>query len=134
VNAVADWELTEATSISADGRIVVGNGIDPAGNTEGWIARLPAVLDASSPRSAFAIHSVLASASGFQVVLTLASDAAAKIGLFDVTGRRLAEQTLPPSAGRQRIELAAAGLSSGVYWVRLEQAGRTRVAKTTRLE
>jgi probable HAF family extracellular repeat protein len=34
------WRLDSATGISADGRIVVGNGINPQGNTEAWIAHL----------------------------------------------------------------------------------------------
>ena len=40
VSAVSGWVLTEATGISADGRIVVGNGTDPTGHTQGWVARL----------------------------------------------------------------------------------------------
>jgi len=38
--AAEGWTLTEATGISASGRIVVGNGTNPAGQTEGWIAVL----------------------------------------------------------------------------------------------
>jgi uncharacterized membrane protein len=34
------WLLTNATGVSADGTIIVGNGIDPAGFGEGWIVRL----------------------------------------------------------------------------------------------
>lgn len=34
------WLLTEATSISANGHVVVGNGTNPNGQTEGWIAYL----------------------------------------------------------------------------------------------
>jgi hypothetical protein len=41
------WELTEATGVSADGGVIVGNGINPEGQFEGWIAVLacaPGVL------------------------------------------------------------------------------------------
>lgn len=35
------WTLTDATGISTDGRVIVGNGINPMGDNEGWIARVP---------------------------------------------------------------------------------------------
>ena len=38
---VESWQLTEATGISADGRIIVGNGLNPGGQNEGWIAKMP---------------------------------------------------------------------------------------------
>ena len=31
------WQLTSATGISADGNVIVGNGINPAGDIEGWV-------------------------------------------------------------------------------------------------
>lgn len=37
---LSGWHLSEATGVSADGRIVVGVGINPSGNTEAWRARL----------------------------------------------------------------------------------------------
>jgi len=37
----AGWQLTEAVAITPDGRTIVGNGIDPDGKPEGWVARLP---------------------------------------------------------------------------------------------
>ena len=36
------WILTEARAISADGTTIVGTGTDPAGQTEAWIATIPA--------------------------------------------------------------------------------------------
>ena len=38
---VAGWQLTEARDISDDGRVVVGTGINPAGQTEAWVFRFP---------------------------------------------------------------------------------------------
>ena len=34
------WTLTSAVAISADGKTIVGTGVDPNGATESWIARL----------------------------------------------------------------------------------------------
>ncbi|TWU22591.1 PEP-CTERM sorting domain-containing protein [Bythopirellula polymerisocia] len=39
--ALTGWDLIEATAISDDGRVIIGNGINPDGNFEGWIARIP---------------------------------------------------------------------------------------------
>jgi probable HAF family extracellular repeat protein len=36
---VTGWALQSATSISGNGTVIIGYGIDPAGLTEGWIAR-----------------------------------------------------------------------------------------------
>jgi probable HAF family extracellular repeat protein len=40
---LAGWTLTDATGISANGRIIVGYGINPDGNTEAWRADLSPV-------------------------------------------------------------------------------------------
>ncbi|QDU55997.1 hypothetical protein [Aeoliella mucimassa] len=42
------WKLTSATAISDDGRVIAGNGIDPAGNQSAWVA----VLRVPEPASA----------------------------------------------------------------------------------
>lgn len=35
------WTLTTANNISSDGRFIVGDGIDPSGDREAWLATLP---------------------------------------------------------------------------------------------
>src|SRR5262249_53887212 len=35
------WLLTSANGVSADGTVIVGDGVDPLGQNQGWIARLP---------------------------------------------------------------------------------------------
>lgn len=42
VEIPSGWRLTGAYDISDDGTTVVGEGINPDGNTEGWLVRLPA--------------------------------------------------------------------------------------------
>ena len=37
---VSGWSLTSANAISADGFTIFGNGINPAGQTEAWVANL----------------------------------------------------------------------------------------------
>jgi probable HAF family extracellular repeat protein len=39
-SAIAGWEFTSATGLSADGRTIVGNGLNPQGAGEAFIARL----------------------------------------------------------------------------------------------
>ena len=36
-----NWVLTSATAVSADGLTIAGYGTNPAGDTEGWVARIP---------------------------------------------------------------------------------------------
>jgi uncharacterized membrane protein len=41
VGSLGGWQLETATGISDDGTVIVGNGINPSGQEEGWIATLP---------------------------------------------------------------------------------------------
>ncbi len=38
---LSGWKLTEASGVSADGRIIVGYGTNPTGGAEAWIAEVP---------------------------------------------------------------------------------------------
>src|SRR5262249_47572381 len=38
---MAGWQLTSANGVSADGTVIVGDGVDPLLNHQAWIARLP---------------------------------------------------------------------------------------------
>lgn len=38
--ALAGWTLRTATAISADGTVIAGNGINPLGQSEAWVARV----------------------------------------------------------------------------------------------
>ena len=37
------WQLSEATDVSSDGRVVVGTGVNPSGFDEAWRVTLPAI-------------------------------------------------------------------------------------------
>jgi probable HAF family extracellular repeat protein len=41
VVTMAGWQLGSANGVSADGTVIVGDGTDPLGHPQGWIARLP---------------------------------------------------------------------------------------------
>jgi probable HAF family extracellular repeat protein len=41
VVTMAGWRLTSANGVSADGTVIAGDGVDPLGLPQGWIARLP---------------------------------------------------------------------------------------------
>ena len=41
VNALEGWRLDSAEAISADGRTIVGGGINPAGDSEAYLVVLP---------------------------------------------------------------------------------------------
>lgn len=45
VPGLGGWRLVRATGISADGRTVVGEGLNPAGETEAWVAHLGVALE-----------------------------------------------------------------------------------------
>lgn len=61
--------------------------------------------------------------------LSLPLDAEAKLELFDLAGRRLLFERLSPARpGTRRLTLDFASRAAGIYWLRLEQAGRAAVA------
>src|SRR5262249_33007313 len=41
VVTMTGWQLGSANAVSADGTVIAGDGIDPLGQIQGWIARLP---------------------------------------------------------------------------------------------
>jgi hypothetical protein len=43
---LGDWQLVRASQVSADGTILAGDGLNPDGDREGWIATLPSRIDA----------------------------------------------------------------------------------------
>lgn len=73
--ALGAWQLRQATGVSADGRMVVGTGVNPSGLQEGWIAvdgqGLLAISDVNSSLAIAAIASAAgASTGGSSVAVT----------------------------------------------------------------
>jgi outer membrane autotransporter protein len=79
------WRLTSANAVSADGSIIAGVGIDPAGDIEGWIARirvinlLTSLLPANAPNNVTSVAATIDNftssngtlPAGFQAILSL---------------------------------------------------------------
>ena len=135
------WRLTEAKSISDDGTVIVGNGRNPAGQEEAWIARLdhsPAVPTAAPWSLALTIVLI----AGLYLLASVARKARREampgpysgLWVFAVVCAFLA--TLQPSAADEFVVndtsegnqgLPALGMSSSgkfvVAWVTEEQDG-----------
>ena len=101
-------------------RLVSGSGSATSVTTETWLD-VPAALEFSlgslSPNPASAASAL---------TITLPGDASASLEVIDVSGRRVASQNLGTlGAGTHTIALsAAARLSSGIYFLRLDYQGR----------
>ena len=64
----------------------------------------------------------LVTADAFQVEMTLPARGDTRLEVFDVSGRRVFEQSDARDAGRHTVSLGSKW-TPGVYWVRLERAG-----------
>jgi len=60
---VSGWTLSSATAISADGFTIVGNGINPSGQTEAWVADLEPIPE---PLTILGSMAAIAFAAGFE--------------------------------------------------------------------
>ncbi len=50
-SSLTGWTLSEATAISADGTTIVGQGYNPDGNTEAWMASMDSAAVVPEPSS-----------------------------------------------------------------------------------
>jgi len=135
------WQLGAASGVSADGRTICGNGLNPDGDQEAWIARLPestaspvpsprpgrAVLTAAGPnpfpeRTAFRLALPRGGAHVHAVVH----------GIDGAALRVLADDVLPPGPnvirwdGRTERGVPVAG---GVYLLRVDAGAQRFVRK-----
>jgi len=56
---LTDWVLSEALAISDDGLTIAGNGTNPSGESEAWIATLSTAVPSFAGRGLFAITAIL---------------------------------------------------------------------------
>ena len=73
--------------------------------------------------------------SQFKCSFTLASLEAARLEVFDTAGRRVCERKVEHATAGPHFEaLSTAGLGSGVYMIRLTQAGLTATTRVVILK
>ena len=91
----------------------------------------PVAIVAGEPRLAVSGVSLTPGSSVPLLQMTVPSVAPARLELFDVAGRRLADRSFTPTAaGRNAIPLAEArGLHAGIYLVRVTQGGKRAVGR-----
>lgn len=66
ITAVQGWKLTDASSVSADGRTLCGIGVNPQGQSEGWVAHIE--IDNTLPPSPPVDTTEVLTPTGFSVL------------------------------------------------------------------
>lgn len=139
-----EWRALMRVAANDSGRVIVVDRTAPPGARVEYrlgVATEQALMFFESvvleiPRApvTLTLHRAWIDASRNQVVIAFAlpAGAAPSVELIDVTGRRIERQTLDGlDPGEHEATLPVpARLASGVYFVRLSQAGKARVAKT----
>ena len=82
----------------------------------------------------FALHSAFPNPAHAQATLRyeLPTDGPVRLGVYNLLGQRI--RTLvaaPQAAGRHEMAFGVSGLASGVYFIRLQMAGRTLTRQLT---
>lgn len=145
------WTLWTATAISPDGRAIAGSGLNPAGEPEAWLVRLPgaaaSVRFPEAERAAFSLRLRGANPSGGDCVLALAlapaADEAAgggalRVVVYDTAGRlvRVLFEGGSRGADRQLVwdgrDAEGRRVPPGLYLARAVSGARTAGAKIVR--
>ncbi len=133
------WLLSSASGVNDDGRIVGLGTLN--GATHAFRLTPEALLQVEAPESARTL--ALAGAApnpmhtGTRVRFTLPEATGVRIGIYDLTGRRvqaLAERTF--AAGRSEVpwdgrDERGVPVGAGLYWIRMDTMGRTLTARIT---
>jgi hypothetical protein len=112
-------------------RAAVGNGGSELSSTPTFVDGQGTTGVGDAPRVLAILGSVPRGAQ-LTVRVSLASATPAHLALLDVSGRTVAARDLAGlSAGEQQVSLSnAAGIASGIYWLRLTQGTQRVTAKT----
>jgi hypothetical protein len=101
---------------------VGGGGNDPPGGGGGPPPRSPDGLGLE-------VLSAMPSVQLPEIAYSLASDAPARLEMFDVAGRAVLSRDLAGGPGRHEMSLGGEKPAAGVYWLRLSQEGHSAGSK-----
>jgi hypothetical protein len=141
------WTLGTAYGVSDDGTVIGGVGLNPTGQTEGWIATLPpapthAAVPAEAVPGAAGVSLTVRGPNPFvhriEMELALAAGSRVRAAVFAVDGRRV--RTLLDAArpaGTHALvwdgnDRGGRPVPGGVYWVRVEADGAAASRKVVR--
>jgi len=101
-----------------------------AGITDGFVVSSPVGVDPVGVAVAFAIHGVTPTPSKgpVNVSFSLPNASKATLGMYDVSGRRVASQDVALGAGRHTVTLAER-VPAGMYVIKLSQGGQSVTAR-----
>jgi hypothetical protein len=112
--------------------------VDVHGNAGTYaIAQTVFPTDVSAEALAFALEGVRpnpAPAGRVVVTFTLPGDAAARLEMVDVSGRRVAAREVGTLGAGRHVITMGGGIAPGLYFIRLTQGANTRVARVGVLE
>jgi hypothetical protein len=97
-----------------------------AGITDGFIVSTPVGVDPVGVAVAFALHGVTPNPThgDINVGFSLPNSSKATLGMYDVSGRRVAFREVSLGAGRHTMTLASR-LPAGMYMIKLSQGGQS---------
>jgi probable HAF family extracellular repeat protein len=139
IPSASGWLLSSATAINDDGRIAGIGVLD--GEIHAFRLTPEGLLDVEGPGPAPPLRLTGAFPNPMRtltrVCFTLAENTGVRLGIFDLTGRRIRELADRPfPAGGSEViwdgrDAHGAPVGAGLYWVRLDALGRTLTSRIT---
>ncbi len=131
------WTLLSATAITPDGRVIVGGGTNPSGQTEAFLAVLGPATAVEAPVSARGLSLAVApnptrGAATLALALALGPAGPVRVEVYGVLGPRVAVlHDGPTGAGAHTLALDLDRLAPGVYVVRASTPTAVAVQRVT---